>query len=149
MLPDNWLAAILGRKPRMVAAVPVASKVARIIWAMMSRDAKPGHPHTHRCDPSQRLGNSALRGRSQGAYRHLVEWPFSIRDTAHSIAFKACQAALCGEIEAETARGLFAAFAEKHDMSAPETLTIATFRERGDSGPHVQRDSPMGGISIR
>lgn len=72
------------------------------------------------------------------AYRHLVEWPFSIRDTAHSIALKACQAALCGEIEAETARGLFAAFAEKHEILAPETLTIAAFRARGDSGPHVQ-----------
>uniref|UniRef100_UPI000568128E DUF982 domain-containing protein n=1 Tax=Neorhizobium vignae TaxID=690585 RepID=UPI000568128E len=45
------------------------------------------------------------------AYRHLVEWPTSFRDTAHSIALKACLAALRGEIEAETARGLFAAFA--------------------------------------
>ncbi|WP_353653456.1 DUF982 domain-containing protein [Rhizobium sp. AU243] len=54
------------------------------------------------------------------AYRHLVEWPTSFRDTAHSIALKASQAALRGEIEAETARGLFAAFAAKHDLLAPE-----------------------------
>jgi hypothetical protein len=43
------------------------------------------------------------------AYRHLVEWPVSLRDAAHSIALKACIAELRGEIEADTARGLFAA----------------------------------------
>lgn len=72
------------------------------------------------------------------AYRHLVEWPTSFRDTVHTIALRACQAALRGEIEAETARGLFAAFAEKHEILAPETPAIAASRMRGDSGPHVQ-----------
>jgi transposase len=37
VLPDNWLGHILGRKPRMVAAVALANKMARIIWAMMTR----------------------------------------------------------------------------------------------------------------
>ncbi|AOF94481.1 DUF982 domain-containing protein [Sinorhizobium sp. RAC02] len=72
------------------------------------------------------------------AYRHLVEWPTSFRDTAHTIALKACQAALGGEIEAETARGLFAAFAEKHKILAPETPAITGSRMRDDSGPHAQ-----------
>ena len=36
-LPDNWLGRLLGRKPRMVAAVALANKMARIIWAMMTR----------------------------------------------------------------------------------------------------------------
>ncbi|MGV1901651.1 DUF982 domain-containing protein [Agrobacterium sp. 22-3674b3] len=72
------------------------------------------------------------------AYRHLVEWPTSFRDTAHTIALKACQAALRGEVEAETARGLFAAFAEKHEILAPETPAIAASRMWGDRGPHVQ-----------
>ncbi|RWY79885.1 DUF982 domain-containing protein [Rhizobium leguminosarum] len=72
------------------------------------------------------------------AYRHLVEWPTSFRDTAHAIALKACQAALRGEIEAETARGLFAAFAERHEVLAPETPAITASRMRGDSGPHAQ-----------
>jgi hypothetical protein len=72
------------------------------------------------------------------AYRHLVEWPTSFRDTAHSIALKACLAALRGEIEAETARGLFAAFAKKHDLLAPETPAIAASRLRSESDPHVQ-----------
>nr|WP_246659918.1 MULTISPECIES: hypothetical protein [Methylosinus] len=38
VLPDNWLGRILGRKPRMVAAVALANKMARIIWAMMMRE---------------------------------------------------------------------------------------------------------------
>ncbi len=28
------------------------------------------------------------------AYRHLAEWPASLKDTAHSVALKACTAAL-------------------------------------------------------
>lgn len=38
VLPDNWLGRILGRKPRMVVAVALANKMARIIWAMMMRE---------------------------------------------------------------------------------------------------------------
>jgi transposase len=38
VLPDNWLGSILSRKPRMVAAVALANKMARIIWAMMTRE---------------------------------------------------------------------------------------------------------------
>lgn len=72
------------------------------------------------------------------AYRHLVEWPASMRDTAHSVALKACGAALRGEIEAETARGLFAAFAEKHDLLAPETDIVAASSRRHDKDPHVR-----------
>ncbi|SEI14940.1 Protein of unknown function [Rhizobium tibeticum] len=72
------------------------------------------------------------------AYRHLVEWPASMRDTAHTVALKACSAALRGEIEAETARGLFAAFADKHDLLAPDTNTIAASRLRSDRDPHVR-----------
>jgi hypothetical protein len=71
------------------------------------------------------------------AYRHLVEWPASQRDGAHSVALKACSAALRGEIEAETARGLFAAFAEKHDLLAPEINVIAASHQRRDKDPHV------------
>ncbi|NLR97470.1 DUF982 domain-containing protein [Rhizobium sp. P38BS-XIX] len=72
------------------------------------------------------------------AYRHLNEWPTSFRDSVHSGALKACKAALRGEIEAETARGLFAAFAAKHDLLAPETAALAASRTRRDRDPHVQ-----------
>jgi hypothetical protein len=51
---------------------------------------------------------------------------------------KACQAALHGEIEADTARGFFAAFAAKHDLLALETPVIAASRMRGNRDPHAQ-----------
>jgi transposase len=38
VLPDNWLGRVLGRKPRMVAAVALANKMARMVWAMMTRE---------------------------------------------------------------------------------------------------------------
>lgn len=37
-LPDNWLGRLLGRKPRMVVTVALANKMARMIWAMMTRE---------------------------------------------------------------------------------------------------------------
>lgn len=72
------------------------------------------------------------------AYRHLTEWPAALRDNAHSVALKACGAALRSEIEAETARGLFPAFAEKHDLLAPETNAIVLSRRRRDRDPPVR-----------
>lgn len=72
------------------------------------------------------------------AYRHLVEWPAANRDTAHSVALKASSAALRGDIEAETARGLFAAFAEKHDLLAPDIDVIAASHRRRDKDPHIR-----------
>lgn len=72
------------------------------------------------------------------AYRHLAEWPASMQDAVHSIALKACGAALRGEIEAETARGLFAAFAEKHDLLAPDPEVIIASDGRHDKDPHVR-----------
>jgi hypothetical protein len=72
------------------------------------------------------------------AYRHLIEWPTAFRDAAHCVALKACRAALQGEIDAETARGLFAAFAEKHDLLAPDQTAVGAFGVRSDSDPHVQ-----------
>lgn len=72
------------------------------------------------------------------AYRHLTEWPAALRENAHSVALKACGAALRGEIEAETARGVFIAFAEKHDLVAPETNAIVASRPARDRDPHVR-----------
>lgn len=37
ILADNWLGRLLSRKPRMVAAVALANKMARAIWAMMTK----------------------------------------------------------------------------------------------------------------
>lgn len=73
------------------------------------------------------------------AYHYLTEWPASMRDAPHSIALKACTAALRGEIEAETARGLFVAFADRHNLLAPNLDIIAGApRYQKDEEPHVR-----------
>jgi transposase len=38
VMPDNWLGRVVARKPRMVAAVALANKMARNIWAMMTKE---------------------------------------------------------------------------------------------------------------
>jgi transposase len=38
VMPDSWLGRIVARKPRLVAAVALANKMARHIWAMMPRE---------------------------------------------------------------------------------------------------------------
>jgi hypothetical protein len=70
------------------------------------------------------------------AHQLLLDDPGFPRDAVHAFAVKACQAALAGEIETETARGLFIALAERHDLLAPDVKTIAAFRKRPGSDPH-------------
>jgi hypothetical protein len=65
------------------------------------------------------------------AYMFLTDWPVSRRDSGHSLALKSCLAALNGEIETETARGIFASFAERHDILM---LDFTAFRRRGQEG---------------
>ncbi|KAA0685330.1 DUF982 domain-containing protein [Neorhizobium sp. P12A] len=84
------------------------------------------------------LGFPAEVRNATDAYRHLCEWPMRSRDHAHAVALRVCGAALRGEIEAETARGLFAAFAEKHDLLAPHAATIAASKLRRYRDPHVR-----------
>jgi transposase len=38
--PGSWLARMLDRKPRMLVAIALANKMARIIWAMLTRDQR-------------------------------------------------------------------------------------------------------------
>lgn len=35
---DSWLARMLARKPRMLVAIALANKMARSIWAMMTKN---------------------------------------------------------------------------------------------------------------
>jgi hypothetical protein len=72
------------------------------------------------------------------AYRLLLEWPASRHDPERALALKACQAALNGDIDAETARGVFAAFAEKHDLLAPEVNVVVAGQNRRSSDPHMR-----------
>lgn len=71
------------------------------------------------------------------AYEILMDWPFTGRDRAHSVAMNACLAALNGHIEAETARGLFAAFAERQDVLAPDLDMLVAIRGNSGSEPHI------------
>jgi hypothetical protein len=71
------------------------------------------------------------------AYRFLLEWPSLHHDPAHAIALKACKAALSGDIEAATARSVFVAFAERHDLLAPEVSVGAALRDRHSNDPHL------------
>lgn len=55
-----------------------------------------------------------------GATAFLNDRPSWQKDRLYSLALKACRAALAGEIEAETARTAFAAFARRHGLLAYE-----------------------------
>ena len=68
------------------------------------------------------------------AYAILNEWPPSSRSTAHAMALKACKAALAGEIEAETARGMFFAFAQRNDLLAPRLDEVVAAETLGAFG---------------
>jgi hypothetical protein len=72
------------------------------------------------------------------AYRLLLEWPVSRHDPARALALKACRAALNGDIDAETARGVFVAFAEKHDLLAPDVNVVVAGQTRRSSDPHMR-----------
>lgn len=54
------------------------------------------------------------------AYQFLLDWPVSARKAAHTIAIKACKAALGGEIDAEMARAAFVAFAQRNALLVPD-----------------------------
>jgi hypothetical protein len=69
------------------------------------------------------------------AYMFLNDAPGYMRNPAQLMALKACKAAVLGEIEAETARGAFEAFARKQDLLGPDLdyLVVAGARWRNDS----------------
>lgn len=46
----------------------------------------------------------------------------------------ACLAAIRGAIEPDSARGLFASWAEKHDLLAPDVAAFASNRRQGSRG---------------
>jgi len=54
------------------------------------------------------------------AYALLQDWPAANRNSAHAIALNACKAGIGGEIDAETVRSMFAAFARRNDILVPD-----------------------------
>ena len=46
MTTDPWLAGMLARKPRMLVAVALANRMARIVWALMTKKESYRAPAT-------------------------------------------------------------------------------------------------------
>lgn len=68
------------------------------------------------------------------AFVLLDEWPPSKRNAAHGIALNACRAALAGEVDAETARSTFVAFARRMGLLVPAAGDIVAARAVGTFG---------------
>lgn len=79
------------------------------------------------------FGVPAAVSSAMEAYMFLTEWPPSDRDGAHALALKGCLGAVRGEIEAETARGMFASWAERQEILA---LDAAAFVRSGPGNSH-------------
>ena len=71
------------------------------------------------------------------AYQILMDWR-NAADPSLEVALKACKAAINGEIDAQTARAVFVAFAERHDLLAPDIGSLIAQNSRRNSDPHVQ-----------
>lgn len=80
------------------------------------------------------LGHPTAVSSAMEAYMFLADWPTGRRDACHRLAMKACLAALRGEIEPDTARGLFASWAEKNDILAPDVAAFVSSRRTGSHG---------------
>ncbi|NGN45107.1 DUF982 domain-containing protein, partial [Mesorhizobium sp. CGMCC 1.15528] len=61
------------------------------------------------------------------AYALLQDWPIACRNGTHAIALSACKAGIAGEIDPETVRSIFVAFARRNDILVPhmDSLTPA------------------------
>lgn len=71
------------------------------------------------------------------AYQILMDWR-NPADPARELALKACRAALIGDIDAPTARAVFVAFAERHDLLAPEIDSLLAERSKRKKDPHIR-----------
>jgi len=71
------------------------------------------------------------------AYQILMDWR-NAADPARELALKACKAAINGEIEAQTARAVFVAFAERHNLLAPEIGGLIVQNSKSNSDPHIR-----------
>jgi len=70
------------------------------------------------------------------AYVLLNDWPPSQRNPTHEVALNACKAALIGDVDVETARATFVAFARKNDLLVqPVEMARAGFEPRRWSAP--------------
>ncbi|MBZ9867692.1 DUF982 domain-containing protein [Mesorhizobium sp. CA15] len=59
------------------------------------------------------------------AYALLQDWPAASRSSAYAIALNACKAGIAGEIDAEMVRTTLVAFARRHNILAPDIVSLA------------------------
>jgi hypothetical protein len=77
------------------------------------------------------LGFPARIESAMEAYALLADWPPASRNGAYTVALSACKAAINGEIDAETARATFVAFARRNDILASDLIpTISSTQAR-------------------
>lgn len=81
-----------------------------------------------------RFGVPTAVSSAMEAYMFLTDWPVSQRDAAHALALKGCLAAVRGDIETETARGIFASWAERRGILAPHVAAFVTSRRSNSYG---------------
>jgi hypothetical protein len=65
------------------------------------------------------------------AYQMLMDW--NGNSPEQKAAIRACKAALCGDVDAETSRGVFVAFAKKKDILVEDELVPPQIAARTDS----------------
>lgn len=68
------------------------------------------------------------------AYMFLTDLPARQQDAALSFARKACLAAVRGEVDTETARGLVSAWAERQGLLASDFAAFVSSRRSGTHG---------------
>ena len=62
------------------------------------------------------MGFPARIENAMEAYALLHDWPAANRNHTHAIALNACKAGIAGEIDQETVRAAFVAFARRNDI---------------------------------
>jgi len=68
------------------------------------------------------------------AYDLLDNWPPSLRNPTHAVAYNACKAALMDLVDAETARATLVAFARKNDLLVEGHANLPRQRPEASSG---------------
>lgn len=71
------------------------------------------------------LGMPVHIGTVMEAYIFLNEQPAGRHSAARDLALKACRAGLAGEIDAETVRAAFVAYARRSHLLLPDAVAIA------------------------
>jgi hypothetical protein len=71
------------------------------------------------------------------AYQILLDWR-NPADLECELALKACKSAIKGETDAQTARAVFVAFAERHDLLAPDVDSLVAQSKKRNSDPHIR-----------